>query len=105
MLDGISPFSPTTFQINPVHASVEAAVTETRVVVNTVGSFWSHTDHVAERAGAYLNPVCANNGIHYLSISQLTSGKIYDYQARENDAIPISCCGFESVPAHVVWFS
>ena len=30
------------------YVSVEAAVTETRVVVNTVGSFWSYADHVAQ---------------------------------------------------------
>lgn len=44
------------------YASVEAAVTQTKVVINTIGPFWTYGDHVVRcvhfstilRAGAYI---------------------------------------------------
>jgi len=81
------------------YASVEAVVTQTRVVINTVGPFWRYADHVVR--------ACANNGVHYVDLAgepHFVKSIIqkYDYLAHKNNAILIPCCGFDSVPADVV---
>lgn len=79
-------------------ASVEAVVTQTKVVLNTIGPFWRYGDNVVR--------ACANNGVHYVDLAgepHFIKAIIqkYDYQAHKNNAILIPCCGFDSVPADV----
>jgi short subunit dehydrogenase-like uncharacterized protein len=60
------------------YASVEAAVAQTKVVVNTVGPFWTYAENVVRcvhfiqfRAGrcSTSGRACANNGVHYVDLA------------------------------------
>ena len=60
------------------YGSVEAAVAQTKVVINTVGPYWKYGDHVVRCVHLFydfpdgsLHPdrACASHGIHYVDLA------------------------------------
>jgi len=77
---------------------LERAVKDVRVVINTVGPFWSWGTPVVR--------ACARNGVHYVDITGEWPWvhKIiqeYDFLATKTGAIIVPCCGYDSVPGDV----
>ncbi|KAF5375563.1 hypothetical protein D9615_009173 [Tricholomella constricta] len=78
------------------HKSVEAAVKSARVVINTVGPYWTWGTPVVK--------ACANNGIHYVDLTgeDMWIREIinkFDYLATKTGAVIINSCGYDSVPS------
>ncbi|KAF8058737.1 Saccharopine dehydrogenase-domain-containing protein [Lyophyllum atratum] len=76
--------------------SVEAAVRSARVVINTVGPYWTWGTPVVK--------ACAKYGVHYVD---LTGEGVwvrqiiyrYDYLATKTGAIIVPSCGYDSIPS------
>jgi len=113
------------------YASVEAAVTQTKVVINAIGPSWNNSDLVVRCVIPLIRYRCLlillqclrtsrrslprlvrrtslhqehHPKVYYASVSQHKNDLIrprYDYQAYKSNAIIIPSCGFDSVPADV----
>ncbi|KAG6827628.1 hypothetical protein H0H92_011031 [Tricholoma furcatifolium] len=96
------PPSITTVQVDVTdYRAVEAAVKNTRVVINTVGPFW--------RWGTPVVKACANNGVHYVDLTGEGSWIRdiifqFDYLATRTGAVIVPSCGYDSVPSDVSAF-
>ncbi|KAF9562971.1 hypothetical protein CPC08DRAFT_662407 [Agrocybe pediades] len=77
---------------------IEAAVRGTRVVINTVGPYWTWGTPVVR--------ACIRNGVHYVDLTGETAWirKIIiemDYFATKTGAIIVPACGFDSMPSDI----
>ncbi|KAG5644513.1 hypothetical protein DXG03_008255 [Asterophora parasitica] len=78
------------------YQSVEAAVKSARVVINTVGPYWTWGTPVVK--------ACATHGVHYVD---LTGEGVwirdiinkFDYLATKTGAVIVNSCGYDSVPS------
>ncbi|KAG8697430.1 hypothetical protein FRC08_006536, partial [Ceratobasidium sp. 394] len=76
--------------------SVDAAVAQTRVVINLAGPYWTY--------GSTVVRFCAIHGVHYVDLSgePYWVAKIiedYDYLAHKNGACIVPGSGFDSIPS------
>ncbi|KAF8190797.1 Saccharopine dehydrogenase-domain-containing protein [Pholiota molesta] len=77
---------------------IEAAVKQTRVVINTVGPYWLWGTPVVRS--------CVRNGVHYVDLTG-EPAFVYkivhelDYYATKTGAIIVPACGFDSIPSDV----
>lgn len=78
--------------------SVEAAVKQARVVINTVGPFWSW--------GTPVVGACVRNHVHYVDLTgeSYWIKKIitqFDWQASKKHTVIVPACGYDSIPSDV----
>ncbi|KAI0697402.1 Saccharopine dehydrogenase-domain-containing protein [Cerioporus squamosus] len=83
------------------YASVEAAVREVRVVINTVGPYWLWGDNVVR--------ACAVHGKRYVDLAgelHFVKEMIirYDYLASKTGAIIVPTCGFNCIAPDILVF-
>ncbi|KAF9478098.1 saccharopine dehydrogenase [Pholiota conissans] len=77
---------------------VDAAVMQTRVVINTVGPYWLWGTPVVR--------ACVRHGVHYVDLTGETVWvhKLIlelDYYATKTGAIIVPACGFDSMPSDI----
>jgi len=77
-------------------ASLDAVVSRTRVVASTAGPFAAY--------GSHLVAACVEAGVSYADITGEASWvkemiNQHGKAAEENDALIVSCCGYDSLPA------
>ncbi|KAF8963594.1 Saccharopine dehydrogenase-domain-containing protein [Flammula alnicola] len=80
---------------------IDAAVSQTRVVINTVGPYWLWGTPVVR--------ACVRRGIHYVDLTGEAAWikKIiieFDYFATKTGSIVVPSCGFDSVPSDISAF-
>ncbi|KAI0697401.1 Saccharopine dehydrogenase-domain-containing protein [Cerioporus squamosus] len=83
------------------YEDVEAAVKDTKVVINVVGPYWLWGTNVVR--------ACAEHGRRYVDLAgephfmkKIIEG--YDFMSTKTGAIIIPACGFDSVPADLLVF-
>ncbi|KAJ1968773.1 hypothetical protein H4R35_006335, partial [Dimargaris xerosporica] len=77
-------------------ASLDAMVTQGRVIIATVGPYIKY--------GTPLVDACSRLGIDYVDITGeydwvKAMARQYHEQAKQNHALIVSCCGFDSIPS------
>ncbi|TFK45010.1 Saccharopine dehydrogenase-domain-containing protein [Crucibulum laeve] len=82
-------------------AQVEEVVKTTRVVINTVGPYWTWGTPVVE--------ACIRHGIHYVDLTGETVWireliLKYDYYATKTGSIIVPSCGMDSIPSDISAF-
>ncbi|KAG5653801.1 hypothetical protein H0H81_010471 [Sphagnurus paluster] len=96
------PPTITTLQLDVTdYQSVQAAVKSARVVINTVGPYWSWGTPVVK--------ACAVNGVHYVDITGedvwvRNTIRQFDYLATKTGAIIVHSCGYDSIPSDLTAF-
>jgi len=82
-------------------ASLEQAIRQSKVVINTVGPYWT--------IGIPVVKFCARHGVHYLDLTGephfvMKLIEQFDYLANKKDAIIIPAAGMDSIPSDVVTY-
>ncbi|KAJ7133739.1 Saccharopine dehydrogenase-domain-containing protein [Mycena crocata] len=77
---------------------VDAAVATAKVVINTVGPFWTWGTPVVQ--------ACVKHGVHYVDLTGETAWikrivTTFHYAATKTGAIIVPSCGFDSVPGDI----
>jgi len=78
---------------------VENVVTRARVILNSVGPYWTWGTPVVH--------ACARHGVHYVDLTGETPWVQdiifeYDYLAEKTGAIIVPSCGFDSLPSDII---
>ncbi|PPQ99762.1 hypothetical protein CVT24_009665 [Panaeolus cyanescens] len=77
---------------------VENAVKQTKVVINTVGPYWSWGTPVVR--------ACVRNSVHYVDLTGETAWvkqiiREFDFFATKTGSIIVPSCGFDSIPSDI----
>ncbi|KAF9050022.1 saccharopine dehydrogenase [Panaeolus papilionaceus] len=77
---------------------VENAVKQTRVVINTVGPYWTWGTPVVQ--------ACIRNSVHYVDLTGETAWvkqiiRRFDYSATKTGSVIVPSCGFDSIPSDI----